>query len=75
MTFNCKFETPCGWCEKFDKECKEVCGTPRNDRFKVNPWADHSKIVNTISDSITSVNPMQAISIIPLSTQTIKGSK
>jgi len=25
MTFNCKFETPCGWCEKFDKKCKDVC--------------------------------------------------
>ena len=34
MTFNCRLETPCGWCEKFDKECKEVCGTPKNDRFK-----------------------------------------
>jgi hypothetical protein len=34
MTFNCKFETPCGWCEKFDKSCKEVCGTPKHDRFK-----------------------------------------
>ena len=39
MTFNCRFETPCGWCEKFDRECKDVCGTPKNDRFKpqINP--------------------------------------
>ena len=64
MTFNCRFETPCGWCEKFDKECKEVCGTPKNDRFK--PQLNPSQMMS---------NPMGLINTIPLSTQTIKGSK
>ena len=59
MTFNCRFETPCGWCEKFDKECKEVCGTPKNDRFK--PQNNN--------------NPMESIEIIPLSTVNIKTGK
>ena len=64
MTFNCRFETPCGWCEKFDKERKEVCETPKNERFKpqMNPPQ-------------TMGNPMGLINTIPLSTQTIKGSK
>ena len=59
MTFNCRFETPCGWCEKFDKECREVCGTPKDERFK--PQKMNS--------------PMGLINTIPLSTQTIKGDK
>ena len=39
MTKNCKFETPCGMCELFERPCKDVCGTPKNDRFKpqINP--------------------------------------
>ena len=39
MTKNCKFETPCGMCEIFERPCKDVCGTPKNDRFKpqINP--------------------------------------
>ena len=75
MTFNCRFETPCGWCEKFDKECKEVCGMDKSDRFKTNPPSDPSKLVNTISNSIASINPMDEISIVRLSTQTINGCK
>ena len=51
MTFNCRFETPCGWCEKFDKECKEICGTPKDKRFK--PQNNN--------------NPMESIEITPLS--------
>ena len=25
MTKNCRFETPCGMCELFERPCKEVC--------------------------------------------------
>ena len=61
MTFNCRFETPCGWCEKFDKACKEVCGTPKNDRF--NPQINPLQMVNS---------PMDLIKIHKLPTHNIK---
>ena len=64
MTFNCRFETPCGWCEKFDKACKEVCGTDKKDRFK--PQMNPTQMMSS---------PMGLINTIPLSTQTIKGCK
>ena len=64
MTFNCRFETPCGWCEKFDKKCKEVCGTNKNDRFK--PQMNPPQMMSS---------PMGLINTIPLSTKTIKGDK
>lgn len=72
MTFNCRFETPCGWCEKFDKECKEVCGTPKNDRFNVKP-EDVNRLIDNIRKSQN--NPMDSVNFVPLSTQTIKGCK
>ncbi len=25
-TFNCVYETPCGWCSKFDKKCDRKIG-------------------------------------------------
>lgn len=59
MTFNCRFETPCGWCEKFDKECREVCGTPKQNRF--NPQVNNS--------------PMESIDIFELSTVNINTGK
>ena len=64
MTFNCRFETPCGWCEKFNKECKEVCGTPKQDRFK--PQINPPQMMNS---------PMDSVHIIPLSTTIIKGDR
>lgn len=27
-TFNCVYETPCGWCSKWDKKCDKVAGKP-----------------------------------------------
>ena len=33
MTIKCKFETPCGWCELFERPCKEVC----DNNNKANP--------------------------------------
>ena len=30
MTFKCKFETPCGMCELFERPCKEVCDNKNN---------------------------------------------
>ena len=64
MTFNCRFETPCGWCEKFDKACKDVCDMPKNDRFK--PQTNPPQMMNS---------PMDSVHTIPLSTTTIKGNK
>lgn len=26
-TFNCVYETPCGWCSKWDKECDKKMHT------------------------------------------------
>ena len=54
MTFNCRFETPCGWCEKFDRECKEVCGMDKNDRFKM---SNHTTPITS---------PMDLVRIVPL---------
>lgn len=31
-TINCVYETPCGWCSKWDKECDKKMHT-RNDRI------------------------------------------
>lgn len=25
-TFNCVYETPCGWCSKWDKKCDKKAG-------------------------------------------------
>lgn len=25
-TIKCIYETPCGWCTKWDKKCNNVCG-------------------------------------------------
>ena len=69
MTFNCRFETPCGFCEKFEKPWKEVCGMDKNDRFKMSdPHSDPSKLVNIIQNSVTGLNPMESINIKPLPT-------
>ena len=27
-TFNCVYETPCGWCTKWDKKSDNVAGKP-----------------------------------------------
>ena len=24
-TINCVYETPCGWCSKWDKKCDNMC--------------------------------------------------
>lgn len=39
-TINCTYETPCGWCTKWDKECDRKIGNstppkkPYEDLFK-----------------------------------------
>lgn len=48
-TINCVYETPCGWCSKWDKECdKEIAG--RGQRAKCNPIDD--AIDNTTKEHI-----------------------
>ena len=38
-TINCVYETPCGWCSKWDKKCNKK--TPkRGQRIKCNPIDD-----------------------------------
>lgn len=38
-TINCVYETPCGWCSKWDKKCdKQIL--ERGQRIKVNPVDD-----------------------------------
>ena len=38
-TMNCVYETPCGWCSKWDKECnKEI--PKQGQRAKCNPIDD-----------------------------------
>ena len=64
MTFNCKFETPCGMCELFERPCKDVCDMHKNDRFT--PQMNPHQMMNS---------PMDSVHIIPLSTTTIKGEK
>jgi hypothetical protein len=32
-TFNCNYETPCGWCTKWDKKCdKKIGGQKPNNK-------------------------------------------
>ena len=33
MTKNCKFETPCGMCELFERPCKDICIKNKNENF------------------------------------------
>lgn len=38
-TINCVYETPCGWCYKWDKKCdKQIL--ERGQRVKINPVDD-----------------------------------
>ena len=38
-TINCVYETPCGWCSKWDKKCDKKI-TERGQRAKCNPVDD-----------------------------------
>lgn len=38
-TFNCVYETPCGWCSKWDKKCDKKI-PERGQRAKCNPIDD-----------------------------------
>ena len=33
MTKNCRFETPCGMCELFERPCKYICIENKNENF------------------------------------------
>lgn len=48
-TIDCVYETPCGWCSKWDKKCdKKLPG--RGQRIKINPVDD---AISDISETIT----------------------
>lgn len=38
-TFNCVYETPCGWCSKWDKKCDKKI-PERGQRVGINPFDD-----------------------------------
>ena len=47
-TINCIYETPCGWCSKWDKKCDNKI-PERGQRAKCNPVDD---IIDDIGESI-----------------------
>lgn len=47
-TINCVYETPCGWCSKWDKKCNKKI-PERGQRTKCNPVDD---IIDDIGESI-----------------------
>ena len=44
-TFNCVYETPCGWCSKWDKKCDKTI-PERGQRAKCNPVDDALTMIN-----------------------------
>ena len=36
----CTYETPCGWCTKWDKKCDKKIGPERGQRVNINPVDD-----------------------------------
>ena len=47
-TINCIYETPCGWCSKWDKKCDNKI-PERGQRAKCNPVDD---VIDDIGESI-----------------------
>lgn len=47
-TINCVYETPCGWCSKWDKKCDNKI-PERGQRAKCNPVDD---VIDDIGESI-----------------------
>ena len=45
-TANCTYETPCGWCTKWDKKC-DMKMPERGKRAEINPIDDYSDITLT----------------------------
>lgn len=48
-TINCIYETPCGWCSKWDKKCNKKI-PERGQRAKCNPVDD---VMDVMDDSLT----------------------
>lgn len=40
VTYICPYETPCGWCAKWDKKCDQKIGPERGQRVNINPIDD-----------------------------------
>jgi hypothetical protein len=48
-TMNCTYETPCGWCTKWDKKCdKKIGGYPTVDLTDKTPTSDAQKTIDCI---------------------------
>lgn len=50
-TINCVYETPCGWCSKWDKKCDNKI-PERGQRTKCNPV---DEVIDVIDESIKKV--------------------
>lgn len=50
-TINCVYETPCGWCSKWDKKCDSKI-PERGQRAKCNPV---DEVIDVIDESIKKV--------------------
>lgn len=40
VTYACTYETPCGYCTKWDKKCDKKIGLERGQRVNINPVDD-----------------------------------
>lgn len=47
-TFNCVYETPCGWCSKWDKRCDKKI--PERGQNPVDDATDTSLVIKPCSD-------------------------
>ena len=47
-TMNCTYETPCGWCTKWDKKCDKKIGCDNTPSIKM-PETEAQRIINYIN--------------------------
>lgn len=60
---NCIYETPCGWCSKWDKKCDRKIGTDTATPIKTNQFDENNSTVIKVqaiatspTDSATSIS-------------------
>lgn len=51
-SINCIYETPCGWCSKWDKECDKKIGTATLAKISTNQF-DENNVRNSVYDPRT----------------------
>ena len=54
-TSNCVYETPCGWCSKWDKKCDKITGKTKLinniDKFVYMANCNHERKICTAANS------------------------